>query len=156
MASNTKALDVLVEMTQKVLQEAGTKLAESRRSEMQAREFLETLLQYRNDYTHEMQRLLMEGMRATTLVNYRAFLGSIDNAISQATLAVKDHERSVDRHKSAWQEQHKRVNSFETLIERRNKANLVIESRAEQRQSDEFSAQSRSRNRHNDLNSPGF
>ncbi len=156
MASNTKVLDTLVEMTKKVLQDAGVKLADSRRSEQQAREFLQTLLQYRSDYTQEMQRLMQEGMEATSLVNYRSFLNSIDKAITHATAAVKSQEQSVNRNTAAWQEQHKKVNSYETLIERRNKVARNAESKREQRQSDEFSAQSRLRNRHNDYNSLGL
>jgi flagellar protein FliJ len=155
--SNTRALDTLVEMTRELLNEAGIQLANSRKSAQQALEFLETLNQYRADYSREMQRLMREGIDSMTLGNYRAFVGSLDKAISQAHVTVKEQEQAVSNHQANWQDQHLKINSYETLIERRHASERIRQSRIEQRQTDEISSQMRLRqNRHNDLSSPGF
>lgn len=154
--SNTSALDTLVEMTRELLDEAGVRLADSRKSAKQAKDFMDTLLSYRSDYTGEMQRLMRDGMSAMTLGHYRAFVGSLDNAIKQASTTFLRLEKSVDDNKANWIDQHHKVNAYETLIDRRVKTLKIKESRQEQRETDEISAQLRVRRSHNALSSPGF
>lgn len=156
MNSSTTALDTLVEMTRDLLSEASVRLANSRKSEKQAREFMNTLLEYRADYTMEMQRLMREGMDAMTLGNYRAFVNSLDSAIQQANTTLKGLEQAVDASQNNWLDQHQKINAYETLIDRRVKTLQVKESRLEQRQTDEISAQLRVRQSRNALSSPGF
>lgn len=154
--SSTSALDTLVEMTRELLDEASVRLANSRKSAKQAKDFMDTLLSYRSDYTGEMQRLMRDGMSAMTLSHYRSFVGSLDNAIQQASTTLKGLEKSVDANQANWIDQHQKVNAYETLIDRRVKTQKVKESRQEQRQTDEISAQLRVRRSYNALSSPGF
>lgn len=153
----SKALQILTESTKKLLDEAGTKLANSMKSEKQAREFLSTLMQYRTDYVREMQRLMKEGLDAMTLGHYRAFIKSLDDAIQQANSSVHEQVKAVDYHQSDWKNQNIKIKSYETLTERRVQADRLHQSRIDQRQTDEISSQLRVRqNRQNDLRSPGF
>jgi flagellar FliJ protein len=154
--SSTSALDTLVEMTKELLDDASIRLANSRKSAKQAKEFMDTLLSYRTDYTKEMQRLMRNGMSAMTLGHYQAFVSSLDNAIGQASTTLKGLEKSVDAEQSNWLDKHQKINAYETLIDRRLKTAAVKESRQEQRETDEISAQLRVRQARNALSSPGF
>lgn len=154
--SNTSTLDTLVQMTRELLDEASIRLANSRKSAKQAKDFLDTLLSYRSDYISEMQRLMRDGMSAMTLGHYRSFVGSLDHAIVQANTTLKGIEQSVSDNQANWIDQHQKVNAYETLIDRRAKTLRTKESRQEQRQTDEISAQLRVRRSTNALSSPGF
>lgn len=154
--SSTSTLDTLVSMTRELLDEASVRLANSRKSAKQAKDFLDTLLSYRSDYITEMQRLMSDGMSAMTLGHYRSFVGSLDKAISQAGTTLQGLEKSVNDNQANWIDQHQKVNAYETLIDRRAKTLRTKESRQEQRQTDEISAQLRVRRSANALSSPGF
>jgi flagellar FliJ protein len=138
--ASTSALDTLIELGQKALDDAGSRLADSRQTEQQAQQFLQTLTQYHLDYRREMQRLMQSGMDALTMTNYRAFLGSLDNAIAQAKESVEASSRTVDLNQENWRNQHHKLNAYETLNSRRAQAENIKQGRAEQQLNDEFSA----------------
>jgi flagellar FliJ protein len=154
--TNTSVLDTLIEQTRELLNDASSKLAESRKNEKQTREFLESLLGYRVDYTVEMQRQMTVGMDAMTVANYRAFLTTLDDAIEQANSTVKGLVKKVEAQQANWQDQYMKINAYETLIDRREKTLKIKESRMEQRQTDESSSQMRQRQTHNALSTPGL
>lgn len=155
--SDTSALDTLVELTKEVLDNAALRLAKSRRSEQQAREYLSTLQNYRQEYAKELQKLMRKGIDSMTRGNYRSFLNSLDQAIEQANRSVKEQETNVNLNQTNWKDQYIKLNSFETLISRRQQTAKLAASRVEQRQADEMSSQMLRRQRHNyDSPSPGF
>lgn len=155
--SDTTALDTLVELTKEVLDNAALRLAKSRRSEQQAREYLTTLQNYRQEYAKELQKLMRKGIDSMTRGNYRSFLNSLDQAIEQANRSVKEQETNVNLNQTNWKDQYIKLNSFETLISRRQQSAKLAASRVEQRQADEMSSQMLLRQRHNyDSPSPGF
>ena len=155
--SDTSALDTLVELTKEVLDNAALRLAKSRRSEHQAREYLSTLQNYRHEYAKELQKLMRKGIDSMTRGNYRSFLNSLDQAIEQANRSVKEQETNVNLNQTHWKDQYVKLNSFETLISRRQQSAKLAASRVEQRQADEMSSQMLRRQRHNfDSPSPGF
>jgi flagellar FliJ protein len=155
-ATDTSFLDTLVELTQKHLGEAGVRLAESRKSEQRSKDFMNTLLGYRTDYTMEMQRQMSVGMDAMTVSTYRAFLTTLDNAIDQAQIEIKKLGNIVIADQENWQDQHMKINAYETLIDRRVKVLKVKESRIDQRQTDELSSQMRQRQASNAHSTPGL
>jgi flagellar FliJ protein len=155
-ATDTSFLDTLVELTQKHLGEAGVRLAESRKSEQRSKDFMNTLLGYRTDYTMEMQRQMSVGMDAMTVSTYRAFLTTLDNAIDQAHIEIKKLGNIVIADQENWQDQHMKINAYETLIDRRVKVLKVKESRIDQRQTDELSSQMRQRQASNAHSTPGL
>lgn len=155
--SDTSALDTLVELTKEVLDNAALRLAKSRRSEQQAREYLSTLQNYRQEYAKELQKLMRRGIDSMTRGNYRSFLNSLDQAIEQANRSVTEQETNVNLNQTHWKDQYIKLNSFETLIGRRQQSAKLAASRVEQRQADEMSSQMLLRQRHKyDSPSPGF
>jgi flagellar FliJ protein len=155
--TTTKALDALVEQTKEVLEKAAIVLANSRRNEQQARDHLQMLEKFRTDYAKERQRLMRIGMSPMTFSHYRGFLDMLDAGIFEATRRLTQCLQMVDENQTNLTEQHVKLTSFETLIDRRAHSARVIANRAEQRQADEMSAQMRLRqNSNNGPFTPGF
>jgi flagellar FliJ protein len=153
----TKALDALVEQTKEVLENAAIVLANSRRNEEQARDHLQMLETFRTDYAKERQRLMRIGMSPMTFSHYRGFLDMLDSGIFKATQMLTQYVQTVDENQTHLTEQHVKLTSFETLIDRRARSAKQTANRAEQRQVDEMSSQMRLRQISNNGSfTPGF
>ncbi len=136
----TTALDTLIDLTKEALDQAARLLAGERRTQQQVLQQLQTLNQYRLEYGQRLQEALQQGIDPASLLNYRAFLGSLDNAIERASQTLRQQQQKVDNSQRLWQEQHRKLNSYDTLVERRQQTVMLHASRAEQRASDELSA----------------
>lgn len=143
--SRTSALDTLIELTREAVDNAGRNLAGARRNQQQAQAQLDTLLHYRQEYAHGLQQAMMEGMQPASLLNYQAFLRSLDEAVERARQSLGEQARQVGQHQQQWLEQQRKLNSFHTLTERRAQAAQLHDSRSQQRLTDELSAQLRLR-----------
>jgi len=143
--STTSALDTLIDLTREALETAGRTLADQRRTQQQAQTQMNTLEHYRQEYRQRLQQAMQEGIAPASLHNYRAFLASLDNAIQRAVQTLEAQRRQVDHSQRHWQEQRRKLNSYDTLVERRALLGQLRENRAEQRHSDETSAQLRLR-----------
>jgi flagellar FliJ protein len=92
-----------------------------------------------------------------TFSHYRGFLDMLDDGITKATQMLSQVIKTVDENQTHLTEQHVKLTSFETLIDRRARSVQVAANRAEQRQVDEMSAQMRLRNSsRNGSFTPGF
>ncbi|MCM2317712.1 Flagellar FliJ protein [compost metagenome] len=143
--SRTSALDTLIELTREAVDNAGRHLAGARRSQQQAQAQLDTLLHYRQEYSQRLQQAMQEGMEPASLLNYQAFLGSLDDAIDRARQSLHAQVQQVGQRQQHWLEQQRKLNSYHTLIERRAQAAQLQDNRSQQRLTDELSAQLRLR-----------
>ncbi len=84
-------------------------------------------------------------MEPASLLNYQAFLGTLDNAIDRARLSLNEQQRQVSQRQQQWLEQQRKLNSYHTLVDRRAQAEQLRDSRSQQRITDELSAQLRLR-----------
>lgn len=143
--SRTSALDTLIELTREAVDNAGRNLAGARRNQQQAQAQLDTLQHYRQEYSLRLQQAMQEGMEPASLLNYQAFLRSLDDAIDRALQSLGEQARQVGQHQQHWLEQQRKLNSYDTLINRRVQAEQLRDSRSDQRLTDELSAQLRLR-----------
>ncbi|CAD5379330.1 Flagellar protein fliJ [Pseudomonas sp. OF001] len=143
--SRSSALDTLIELTREAVDNAGRQLAGARRSQQQAQGQLDTLQHYRQEYARGLQQAMQEGMEPASLLNYQAFLGTLDNAIDRARLSLNEQQRQVSQRQQQWLEQQRKLNSYHTLVDRRAQAEQLRDSRSQQRITDELSAQLRLR-----------
>lgn len=141
--SKPSALDILIQMSKELLDNSSIQLASARRSEDQARTFLDTLRNYRDEYIKEMQRLMQNGMDAMTVGYYRDFLRSLDSAISQATQTIEREVKTVEKTQDEWRENHGKHSSFNALKQKRTNQESQINQRKEQRESDAMASRSR-------------
>lgn len=143
--SRSTALDTLIELTREAVDNAGRHLAGAQRSQQQAQSQLDTLQHYRQEYSRGLQQAMQQGMEPASLLNYQAFLGTLDDAIDRARLSLGEQQRQVRQRQQQWLEQQRKLNSYDTLVERRAQAALLHDNRREQRLTDELSAQLRLR-----------
>lgn len=143
--STTSALDTLIDLTRETLEAAGRTLAGQRRAQQQAQAQMNTLEQYHQEYRQRLQQAMQNGIAPASLHNYRTFLASLDNAIERAGQTLAVQQQHVNHSQRHWQEQRRKLNAYDTLVKRRALLGQLQEGRAEQRRSDETSAQLRRR-----------
>ena len=143
--SRTSALDTLIGLAREAVENAGRNLAGARRSQQQIQAQLDTLRHYRQEYSLRLQQSMQQGMDPASLINYQAFLGSLDDAIVRAGQSLHEQERQVGQRQQQWLEQQRKLNSYNTLVDRRNQAEQLRDNRQQQRVTDELSAQLRLR-----------
>lgn len=134
------SLDLLVDLGQNHLEQAGQQLHSISSQQRAAAEQLEMLQGYRQDYA---QRLLEAGRTGLTMSNYHnfvRFIATLDEAIQQQNKILQKLDDKVSASRDNWNEKRVRVNAYETLVERRQYRALKEQARQEQIQTDEISA----------------
>jgi flagellar protein FliJ len=130
-------IGTLTDLARSRTEEAARKLAALRNANMSASRKLELLLQYRRDYGQQLQAMMLEGLGCAQLRNYQDFLRALDAGVEEQRIAAAQAEARLGRGRSDWQQQHRRLNAFETLAERLHRQALITQGRREQRANDE-------------------
>jgi flagellar FliJ protein len=120
--------------------EAARTLAALRDANLSAARKLEVLLQYRQEYTRQLQSLLAQGATTAQWRNYQEFLQALDAGIEHQRGVAVQAEARLDRGRVDWQHQRRRLNAYETLADRIQRQEAVVQGRREQRASDEQAA----------------
>lgn len=139
MKANASLL-TLVDLTQGQVDESGRQLQELTGQRNAANQQLEQLQTYRQDYA---QRLLDAGQTGLTMANYhnfRRFIATLDEAITQQNKIILSLEDKIEQGRQEWQACQRRLNAYETLIDRRQQVQQRQQHRIEQRASDEIAA----------------
>ncbi|HEX7387901.1 MAG TPA: flagellar export protein FliJ [Castellaniella sp.] len=134
------SLDVLINLTQDKLNEAGRALAELSTERRQAQGQLGTLDDYRADYTRRLQSTTEGGVTASNYHNFRQFIATLDDAISQQNKVIAQIDTRLEAGRRQWHDEKQRLNSYETLKARQLRQLQYREQRNEQRASDEVAA----------------
>ncbi len=133
-------LDTLTDLARTRTEEAARRLGALQNARLSASQKLDMLLQYRQDYRDQLYALMDKGLPTARWRNYQAFLGTLDGAIEQQRAIVSQAAVRVDLGRTDWQQNKRRLNSFDTLAERVRRQELLVQARREQRDSDERSA----------------
>ncbi|WP_322998380.1 flagellar export protein FliJ [Castellaniella sp.] len=133
-------LDVLINLTQDKLDEAGRALAELGTQRREAQGQLTTLDGYRNDYTLRLQNTTESGVTASNYHNFRHFIATLDEAISQQNRILAQIDTRIVAGRQQWRDEKRRLSSYETLKSRQLNQLQAREQRREQRASDEAAA----------------
>lgn len=141
--AHTTALDTLIGLAHEAVDDAARLLASDRTTQQQVQQQLQTLEQYRLEYARRMQDAMCQGIDPASLNNYRSFLTSLDQAITRARQALFSQQQKVENSQRAWQAQHRTLNAYCTLAERRQQAETLRANRREQRDTDEAGSRSR-------------
>lgn len=145
--SREAPLDILINLAQDKLDEAGRSLAELSNQRRNAQGQLDTLDNYRIDYTEKLQTTTANGVSSANYHNFRRFIGTLDEAISQQNNIIAQIDINLADSRKRWHEEKRRLNSYETLKARQQRQLEYAEQRREQRASDEISAGIYRRNR---------
>ncbi len=134
------SLHTLVDLTQGQVDESGRQLQELTGQRNTADQQLEMLQTYRQDYA---QRLLEAGQTGLSMANYhnfRRFIATLDEAITQQNKIILSLEDKIEQGRQEWQASQRRLNAYETLIDRRQQVQQRQQNRIEQHASDEIAA----------------
>ncbi|WP_192036506.1 flagellar export protein FliJ [Halomonas sp. YLGW01] len=138
--TGSRPLETLAQLAKDARDAASQALASERRGEQQAARQVETLRQYRLEYAHRLQQAMHGGIDPASLHNYQQFLASLDTAIDRAHQAQCERTSRVESCQRQWQQQQRRLSSYDTLHERRQAEAQREAQRREQRHNDELSA----------------
>src|SRR5690554_666778 len=136
-----KALDMVLELEQSREEEITREFAQARSQlDMQERR-LEGLTRYRTDYLHQANERAQQGIGSASFGRYHAFVGKLDEGISQQQQSLQQMQDHVEQLRQKWLSQQQRRKAIELLIEKRKQEAAKKRSRQEQATADEFAMQ---------------
>jgi len=133
-------LDTLADLARTKTDDAARRLGELQNAQLSASQKLDMLVRYRDDYYAQLQALTAKGLPSAKWHNYQAFLATLDGAIEQQRAIVAQADGRVDRGRDDWRQHKRRLNSFDTLVERVRRQEQLAQAKREQRDSDERAA----------------
>jgi flagellar FliJ protein len=132
-------MTLLRDMAEETLTETTRALGGVQQQLQQAVTQHEQLQHYEQEYQQSLRQGMMgSGMSVADLVNHQSFILSLKQVVKQQQGHVDACEKAVDKVKQNWVHNKQRLNAFETLIERRAKAQALVQNRHEQKLMDEF------------------
>lgn len=138
MRSASTPLETLVDLARDARDQAGQALAGERASERQVAGQLESLGRYRLEYAQRLQQAMHEGIDPATMRNYQQFLDSLDDALARARQALAAQQQRVGHSQAQWQQEQRKLSSYDTLVSRRAMQQSLQEQRRELRTSDDL------------------
>lgn len=133
-------LPMLINLAQDKLDEAGRTLHDLTAQRTHAQSQLGVLDTYRADYAVRLQQTTEGGVSASNYHNFRRFIATLDEAISQQNRVIAQIDARIQAGQQQWYAEKRRLSSFETLKARQDHQVRHHEQRQEQRASDEISA----------------
>ncbi|AJJ62119.1 flagellar export protein FliJ [Yersinia aldovae] len=131
-------LVTLCELAQKAVEQASTRLGQVRLSYQNAEQQLTMLLTYQDEYRMRLNDTLSNGMASSSWQNYQQFIQTLELAIDQHRTQLAQWNDKVEQAVKHWQEKQQRLNAFETLQERADTSQRLLENRLDQKLMDEF------------------
>ena len=138
--ANRSALDTLIELTQREVDDAAKRLGAAIRAADETEQKLTMLLGYRDDYAIKLDAAQVNGITPMAYRNFVAFLDKLDNAINGQREVVKHAHHKSGVEKAAWQESERKRMSYRTLSDRAAAEALRLENKRDQKQMDEHAA----------------
>jgi len=133
-------LDTLIGLAKESTDEAARLLGRLTAERSNAERQLAMLRDYRQDYLERLQQAMTRGMSASDCHNYQRFIGTLDDAIGQQQDVLRQADENLAKGRLYWQQEKRKLNSYDALAQREARAQALVESRREQRLNDEYSA----------------
>jgi flagellar FliJ protein len=132
---------MLLELAQKRTDDATRRLGHLNKAKLNAEQQLSMLYDYRQDYLNRLQDAMSQGMSAADCQNYQRFIATLDDAISQQSTVAAKADTQLEGGRTMWQQERRKLNSFDALAQREQRSLAITEGRREQRDNDEYAAQ---------------
>ncbi|SDN37944.1 flagellar export protein FliJ [Vreelandella arcis] len=131
-------LEMLADLAREARDQAGIALAQERQSEQQTTAQLHSLNRYRAEYAERLQLAMRDGIDPATMYNYQQFLGSLDAALERARDTLAAQQKRVQKRQQHWQQEQRKLSSYDTLTSRRLVAEHRRLERYEQKTNDDL------------------
>ena len=112
-------LDMLTDLARDARDQAGKLLAQERQTQQQTEAQLQSLNRYRVEYAERLQHAMRDGIDPATMYNYQQFLASLDAALVRARQALTAQQKRVQQSQQHWQQEQRKLSSYDTLASRR-------------------------------------
>ncbi|QNI01523.1 flagellar export protein FliJ [Halomonas sp. SH5A2] len=112
-------LEMLADLAREARDQAGIALAQERQGEQQTTAQLNSLKRYRAEYAERLQLAMRDGIDPATMYNYQQFLGSLDAALERARHTLAAQQKRVEKRQQHWQQEQRKLSSYDTLTSRR-------------------------------------
>lgn len=116
---SSSQLEMLTDLARGARDKAGKLLAQERQNEQQTTAQLQSLISYRAEYAERLQTAMREGIDPATMYNYQQFLASLDAALGRARQALAAQQASIQQRQKNWQQEQRKLSSYDTLASRR-------------------------------------
>ena len=131
-------LDMLTDLARDARDQAGKLLAQERQTQQQTEAQLQSLNRYRVEYAERLQHAMRDGIDPATMYNYQQFLASLDAALVRARQALTAQQKRVQQSQQHWQQEQRKLSSYDTLASRRLLEEHRRQARYEQKETDDF------------------
>ncbi|BCA90315.1 MAG: flagellar export protein FliJ [Halomonas sp.] len=131
-------LDMLTDLARDARDQAGKLLAQERQNQQQTEAQLQSLNRYRVEYAERLQHAMRDGIDPATMYNYQQFLASLDAALVRARQALTAQQKRVQQSQQHWQQEQRKLSSYDTLASRRLLEEHRRQARYEQKAADDF------------------
>jgi flagellar protein FliJ len=133
-------LQTLLDLSQLRLDEAARQLGALMNGELEAKQRVNLLIEYRAEYRARFQAAAQNGLPPSDWHNFRGFLAKLDQAVDQAQLMFEQSQRNTAHGQRQWLEKRGDVKAYDTLSGRHHQSWLRQEARRDQKLGDEHSA----------------
>lgn len=134
------SLQTVFELMKTRADDATQLLARLIASERSAKDKLEMLQQYRDEYATRFQLAGQNGLTPGQWRNYQEFLNRLDEAITAQGQAVALQVQRTASGQTNWQQQRMKLKAFDTLSERHHASENAQETKRDQKTQDEFAS----------------
>ncbi|MCK9512042.1 MAG: flagellar export protein FliJ [Pigmentiphaga sp.] len=134
-----KPLDTLLGLARDQLDDATRQLGGLQNVRLGAARQLEQLEGYLADYRSRLQDAVQQGLSAAGWQNYQRFIGVLEGAIAEQRNVLQQAEGQLAQGQRHWQQQKRRLSSFDALAERQQRQELLLAGRREQKAADDYS-----------------
>lgn len=134
------SLQTVLELMQLRADEATRQLARLIANERDAKNKLDMLVQYREEYATRFKQAAQSGITQREWHNYQEFLNRLDEAIAAQQQMVAVQAKNTAAGQALWQQQRKKLKAIDTLSERHFSSEYALEQKREQKTQDEFAA----------------
>ncbi|PYF81749.1 MULTISPECIES: flagellar export protein FliJ [Marinomonas] len=131
----SQRMQILVDLAKRKEDSAAQQLARDKAKVLYDEQKLQELREYAEQYESERNLL---GLSAYLTTNYQHFVTRVQQAIAQQEAAIGRSEQQANMSMRRWLQARTKTKSMDWLKEKNHKAELLVETKQEQRQSDEF------------------
>ena len=133
----SQRLNVIVELNIKNEKKALEALGEVQRQKQDAEKQLDHLKEYQQGYKDQYQSLSETGVNIKQLLEFRAFVSKLEQAIEEQAQVVLNLDEKVSSTRTHWEQQHQKTKSMEKVCETAVKEEAKEQDKREQNEQDD-------------------
>ena len=138
--SKRSALDTLQLLAKRETDSAARQLSAAIEQHGSARQKLQMLVELRTEYVERLQQQSSQGMSIASIMNFQAFIAKIDDAIAGQQRLEASAGTRVEQANSGWQTKKRAEKTWESLIQRGDRAAALKALKQERKLMDEFAS----------------